>query len=234
MKKHIFLMTLVMTAAAFVVEAGESRTLSHSTAAGSITRLVLESGIGDIDIVASPEATEITVEVVLTPRRGGFFSSKRRAEQEVENAVLSAEVKRDRLNLAITPTADDDRRFEEDWHITVPSTVTLRLTHGVGDVSIRGAQSGIGIESGVGEVGVEHAGGDISIELGVGTAAVRARAAAYASAEGEAGVGDARLTVLGQKIASGGFVSHSATWEGDGTFHIEVAVGVGDAVITLE
>ena len=32
------------------------------------------------------EASEITIEVVLTPRRGGFFSSKARAEQEVESA----------------------------------------------------------------------------------------------------------------------------------------------------
>lgn len=234
MKKQIVLMTLVMTAAGFVAEAGESRTLTHSTAVGSITRLVLESGIGDVDIVAAPGASEITVEVVLTPRRGGFFSSKRRAEQEVENAALSAEVQRDRLKLTITPEADDDRRFEEDWHIRIPSTLALKLTHGVGDISISGADSGIGIELGVGEVGVENAGGDISVELGVGTAVVRARAEAYASAEGAAGVGDARLTILGQKIASGGFVSHSATWEGDGTFHIEVEVGVGDAVITLD
>lgn len=234
MKKHVIFFAMMVTAAGVVAEAGESRTLSHSTAVGSITRLVLESGIGDVDIVAAEGATEITVEVVLTPRRGGFFSSKRKAEQEVENATLSAVVKRDHLNLSITPDADDDRRFEEDWHITVPSSVALKLTHGVGDISIRGTDSGIGIESGVGEIGVENAGGDISIELGVGTAVVHARAEDYASAEGAAGVGDARLTVRGEKISSGGFVGHSATWEGDGTFHIEVEVGVGDAVIKLD
>lgn len=234
MKKQIILLALVMSAASGIAAAGESRTLTHTTAAGSISRLVLHSGIGDIDIDAALGATEITIEVVLTPRRGGFFSSKRKAEQEVQNAGLSADVANDRLKLAITPEADDDRRFEEDWHITLPSTVALKLNHGVGDISIRGAEAGIGIDSGVGEVGVKNAGGDISIELGVGTAVVHAQAAAYASAEAEAGVGDARLTVRGQKIASGGFVGHAANWEGDGTLHIEVSVGVGDAVIQLD
>ena len=50
----------------------------------------------------------------------------------------------------------------------------------------------------------------------------------------DGGFGDAQITARGEKISGGGFVSHSATWEGDGTFHIEVSVGVGDAVITLD
>lgn len=234
MKKCIVLMSLVIAAAATLAEAAESRTLTHTVPQGTLNRLVLESGIGDIDIEAAVGATEITVEVVLTPRRGGFFSSKRRAAQEVEAASLSVRTRGDRLELKITPEADDDRRFEENWSITIPTSVALKLTHGVGDISVRSADSGIGIESGVGEVGVDATGGDISIELGVGTAVVRAPAAAYASAEGAAGVGDARLTVQGKTIESAGFVSHAATWEGNGTSHIEVEVGVGDAVIKLD
>ncbi len=234
MKRHVALVALMISTAAVAAQAGESRTLTKSMAAGSINRLVLDSGIGDIDIRAAQGATEITIEVVLTPRRGGFFSSKRKAEQEVDAAVLSAQVKRDRLELTITREADDDRRFEENWSITIPATVAVKLNHGVGDVDIRGSDSGVEIDSGVGEVRVEVAKGDISIDLGVGTAVVRSVAAPYASAEGTGGVGDARLTIRGEKISSGGFVSHSATWEGDGTFHIEVSVGVGDAVITLD
>ena len=224
----------MISAAGVVADAAESRTLTRSVTAGTINRLVLDSGIGDVEIDAVPGATEITIEVVLTPRRGGFFSSKRKAEQEVENASLTAEVNRDRLKLGISPKADHDRRFEENWSVSIPTNVAVKLNHGVGDVDIRGTDSGIEIDSGVGEVRLEVSKGDVSIDLGVGTAVVRAPAAPYASAEGAGGVGDARLTIRGEKIASGGFVSHAATWEGDGTFHIEVSVGVGDAVITLE
>lgn len=234
MKRCIILMSLLVGATVVTADAADTRTLTRSLDAGSVTRLVLDSGIGDVEIHATPDASEITIEVVLTPRRGGFFSSKRRAEQEVEAAVLSAEIKRDRLKLKITPEADDDRRFEENWSIRLPATVAVKLDHGVGDVDIRGIDAGVEVDSGVGEVRVEVGGGDVSIDLGVGTAVVRGPAAAYATAEGAGGVGDARITARGEKISGGGFVSHAATWEGDGTFHIEVSVGVGDAVITLE
>lgn len=234
MKRRIVFSVLLVAAIAVTAGAADTRTLTRSVDAGSVTQLVLDSGIGDVEIFALPYASEINIEVVLTPRRGGFFSSKRRAEQEVEAAALSAEIKRDRLQLKITPEADDDRRFEENWSITLPAGLALKLSHGVGDIDIRGTDAGVDIESGVGEVRVEVGGGEVAIELGVGTAVVRGPAAAYASAEGAGGVGDARITARGEKISGGGFVGHSATWEGDGTFHIEVSVGVGDAVITLE
>jgi hypothetical protein len=152
----------------------------------------------------------------------------------VEAASLSAEVRRDRLEVTIEPKADDDRRFEENWTVTIPASIAVKMNHGVGDIDIRGVEKGIEIDSGVGDVRVEAGGGDVSIDLGVGTAVVRAPAAVYASAEGAGGVGEANLTVRGEKISSGGFIGHSATWEGDGSFHIEVSVGVGDAVITLD
>ena len=234
MKRCPILVVLLICAGFATADAADTRTLTRSVTVGPISRLALDSGIGDVEIQAVPGAEEITVEVVLTPRRGGIFSSKRRAEQEVEAASLSAEIKRDRLELAIKPKADDDRRFEENWNITIPASIALKLDHGVGDINIRGAESGIELNSGVGDVRVEAGGGDVSIDLGVGTAVVRAPASLYASAEGAGGVGDANLTVRGEKISSGGFIGHSATWEGEGSFHIEVSVGVGDAVITLD
>jgi hypothetical protein len=234
MKRCLVLVIMLISAGVVTAGASDTKTLTRSVTAGSISKLVLDSGIGDVDIQALPGANEITVEVVLTPRRGGIFSSKRRAEQEVEAASLSAEVKQDRLELTIKPKANDDRRFEENWSVTIPASIAIKLDHGVGDIDIRGADSGIDLDSGVGEVRVEAGGGDISIDLGVGTAVVRAPASVYASAEGAGGVGDANLTVRGKKISSGGFVGHSATWQGDGTFHIEVSVGVGDAVVTLD
>jgi hypothetical protein len=224
----------MIVAVSVLAHSADSRTITRNLAAEGIQVLDLDTGIGDVEIRALDSIDEVRIEILLTPRRGGFFSSKRKAEQEVEAASLSAKTKGNRLALHIEPKADDDRRFEENWSIEVPSGFKVEINHGVGDLDIRGPIKGIEIDSGVGDILVEVAEGDITIDLGVGKAVVRAPAAAYASAEGAGGVGDAQLTILGEKISSGGFVSHVATWSGKGRDHIEVSVGVGDAVITLD
>ena len=232
--KKISLLASILLACAPSVDAAGPRTLTHSEPAASIEELDLDSGIGDVKITVREGVDDIAIEVQLTPRRGGFFSSKRQAEQAVEAASLRAISKGHRRVLRIDPPADEDRRFEERWTIEMPAHIRVTLDHGVGDVVIRGVATGLEIDSGVGDVDVQALEGDVTISLGVGTAVVRAPASAYASAEGAGGVGNARLTVLGKRIESGGFVGHSASWTGDGSYQIEVSVGVGDAVITLE
>jgi len=233
MKKLIFVLAIVLVCAV-TVEAAGSKTLTRTVQADEIEALDLNSGIGDVTITARDGLDEVTIEVVLTPRRGGIFSSKRQAERDVEAASLEAAVQRESLKLRISPTDDEDRRFEEKWIIEMPSRLAIKLEHGVGDVVIRAATAGIELDSGVGDVDVEAAEGNITIDLGVGTAVVRAPAAVYATAEAAGGVGGARLMVLGEEIEGGGFVSHAASWSGDGSYRIEVSVGVGDAVIELD
>lgn len=232
--KKTSLVAIVVLACALSVNAAGPKTLTQHEPATAIEVLDLDSGIGDVMITAREGIDEIAIEVELTPRRGGFFSSKRQAEQAVEAAYLHAVSKGHRLVLRIDPPADEDRRFEERWTIEMPANIRLTLDHGVGDVVIQGITAGLEIDSGVGDVDVKALGGDVTIDLGVGTAVVSAPASAYASAEGAGGVGNARLTVLGKRIEGGGFVGHSASWTGDGRHHIEVSVGVGDAVITLD
>jgi hypothetical protein len=232
--KKTSLLAIVLATCAVLVDAADSRTLTYNEPVAAIEVLDLDSGIGDVKITAREGIDDIAIEVILTPRRGGFFSSKRQAEREVEAASLHASSKGNRLVLRIDPQADEDRRFEEQWTIELPTHIRLTLDHGVGDVVIHGIAAGLDIDSGVGDVDVQVLEGDVTIDLGVGTAVIHAPASAYASAEGAGGVGDCRLTVHGERIPSGGFVGHSATWTGDGRHHIEVSVGVGDAVITLD
>ena len=232
--KKISLLAIVLLACAVSVDAAGPRTLTHSEPVAAIEVLDLSSGIGDVKITAREGVDDIAIEVQLTPRRGGFFSSKRQAERAVEEASLRAISKGNRLVLRIDPPADEDRRFEERWTIEIPALLKVKLDHGVGDVVIHGIGAGLDIDSGVGDVDAQVLGGDVTIDLGVGTAVLHAPASAYATAEGAGGVGNARLTVQGERISSGGFIGHSATWTGDGRHHIEVSVGVGDAVITLE
>ena len=233
MKKIIFVLPVIL-ACALMVEAAGPKTLTRTIQAGAIETLDLSSGIGDVTITAREAIDEVAIEVVLTPRRGGIFSSKRQAERDVEAASLEAAVKHESLKLRISPADDDDRRFEEKWIIEIPSRLAIKLEHGVGDVVIRAARAGIELDSGVGEIDVEAAEGDITIDLGVGNAVVRAPAAFYASAEAAGGVGSARVTVRGEEIEGGGFVSHAASWSGDGSYRLDVSVGVGDAIIVLD
>ena len=233
MKKIIFVLPVIL-ACALMVEAAGPKTLTRTIQAGAIETLDLSSGIGDVTITAREAIDEVAIEVVLTPRRGGIFSSKRQAERDVEAASLEAAVKHESLKLRISPADDDDRRFEEKWIIEIPSRLAIKLEHGVGDVVIRAARAGIELDSGVGDVDVEAAEGDITIDLGVGNAVVRAPAAVYASAEAAGGVGSARVTARGEEIEGGGFVSHAASWSGDGSYRLDVSVGVGDAIIVLD
>jgi hypothetical protein len=233
MKKHTLVLPIIL-AVAFSVGAAGQKTMTRTLQAADIDTLDLASGIGDVTITGREGLDEVAIEVVLTPRRGGIFSSKRKAEREVEAATLATSVERDKLKLKIAADDDEDRRFEEEWIIEMPSRLHVKLEHGVGDVVIRGVVGGIEMDSGVGDVDVEVAAGDIAIDLGVGTSKVRAPASAFGAVEAAGGVGNARITVRGEEIEGGGFVGHSASWSGDGGYRIEVSVGVGDAIVILE
>ena len=233
--KKLALMMPIALAFALTVDAAGPKTLTRTIESQNIASLDLDSGIGDITIDATSDQIDITVEVILTPRRGGFFSSKRQAERDVEAATLKAEVRNENLSLRIeSPDDKENRRFEERWKIAVPSRLKIRLDHGVGDIEVGGVVAGIELDSGVGDVTIEVPEGNVNVDLGVGTAVVKAKASAYRVAEAAGGVGDARLTVNGKRIDGGGFVAKAASWTGDGTFRIDVSVGVGDAIIKLD
>jgi hypothetical protein len=233
MKKLIFVLPIILVCA-LTVEGAGPKTMTRTIQAGDIDTLDLNSGIGDVSITAQKGLDEVSIEVILTPRRGGIFSSKRQAERDVEAASLEATVARDSLELRINPADDEDRRFEERWIIEMPSRLAIKLDHGVGDVVIEGATSGVELDSGVGDVDIQAIEGNINVDLGVGTAVVRAPAAVYGATEAAGGVGSARITVRGKEIEGGGFVGHSASWSGDGAYRLNVSVGVGDAIIKLD
>jgi len=230
MKRWWIVWSLVLAVA--MPAAAAVRTLEDSYSAVSIDRVVIEAGVGDVNITAV-DGDAVVVDVTLKARRGGFFSSMRRAEREVEEANLEAEVDGRELRIKIDSDSDE-RRFEESWVVTMPARMVLELEVGVGDVRIRGVGGGVALETGVGEVSIEVGSGDVTVEVGVGEVEVRAPASAYGSAEASSGVGAGVLRVLGQKIEGEGFVGSSSSWRGDGPDRIEVEVGVGDAEVVLE
>jgi hypothetical protein len=186
---------------------------------------------GDLEFSTSDDGL-VEVEIVLTPRRGGIFSSKSSAEREVEEARLISDTAGGRLLLEVD-SSSSDRRFEERWTVRLPSRMGLELDVGLGDVEVSGLSGGVQMDVGVGEVSVRALAGDVMIDVGVGGAKVEAPAHAYGPVQASGGVGDARIKTPDERIEGSGFVGHSASWVGDGPDRIEVEVGVGDAIVTL-
>lgn len=212
--------------------AGQPKALEATVPAAGLELVRLDAGVGDIEI-SGADVAEIALRVELEPRRGGFFSSMKTAQREVDRAELRTEVSGGELVVEID-TDGGDRRFEEHWTIQVPAQLAFTLELGVGDVEVRGVTGALDLELGVGDVLVEGVAGDVTVEIGVGDAAVIGRAEHFGSVDGSGGVGDARLTVRGERVESSGFVGHSAEWTGDGPHRIEISVGVGNAKVTLE
>jgi hypothetical protein len=231
--KRTLLSAALMILIAAPAAAGTARTLEGRIPAASVESVRLDAGVGDLDITAAVDAEDVTVEVRLEPRRGGFFSSLKKAQREVDEAELRMDVSRGVLRLEIE-TDSNDRHFEETWTITVPARLELDLDIGVGDVDVRGLAGSLTIDIGVGDVLADGVSGDVMIDLGVGDAEIHGKAADYGSVSGSGGVGDARLTVRGERISSSGFVGHSAEWTGEGPHAIEISAGVGDARVTLD
>jgi len=215
------------------VMAESSRVLTATIDAGNIQSVRLDAGVGDIDVTAIQGASEVNVEVRLKPRRGGFFSSLKTAQREVDEAEMRMDASRGVLRLEIE-TESDDRHFEERWTIEIPARLAFDLDLGVGDVEIRDLAGDLTADIGVGELNAEGVSGDLLVDVGVGEATIRAAAAHYGTVEGSGGVGDAKLVVHGKKVASSGFVGHSAEWTGEGEHFIEIEIGVGDAEVVLD
>jgi hypothetical protein len=208
------------------------RTLNQSLDAEGIEKISIEAGVGRIDVFTGP-ADEITIEITLKPRRGGFFSSMKHAEEDVQTAEISSEVVGGKLYLEVSCDSLD-KRFEERWSVRMPAHLALEAELGVGDVRVDDVEGGVELDVGVGDVEVEVSRGDVNIELGVGDADIWGIVASYGSVEAAGGVGGADIRVRGENISESGFIGHRASWTGDGDFEIEVEVGVGDATIRLE
>lgn len=231
MKPAVIALALMLTVAG-PAAAGAPRILDATLPADALDTVKLDAGVGDVDVVAG-DTNEVVLEIQLKPRRGGFFSSMKKAQQEVDEAELQVKIVNGTLNLEIE-TDSDDRHFEEQWIIELPARLNFDLDLGVGDVEFRGLTGTISADIGVGDILAEGNSGDVTIEAGVGDISIRGAAADYGSVAGSGGVGDARLTVRGERVSSSGFVGHSAEWNGEGPHFIEISVGVGDAKVTLE
>ncbi|MCD4748426.1 MAG: hypothetical protein K8R59_03540 [Thermoanaerobaculales bacterium] len=222
----------IIILAAFSVGAGDDRTLTTQFDAASLAMVQLESGVGDVEVF-SGGGDLVRAEVILSPRRGGFFSSLKTSRRQIQEATLEAEVRGDVLRLNID-SGGKEQRFEERWTLFLPSHLIFNLDLGVGDVKITDLMGGVNLEIGVGEVEIAVSGGSVQAEIGVGGVTIHAPIENFGGIECAAGVGDVLIKAEGHKITGEGFIGHAAEWKGEGENFINAEVGVGNVHVVLE
>jgi hypothetical protein len=188
------------------------RTFDLDRPASGITRIVLEVGVGDVEIVGD-ESDRITAHVEVSASKGWRGSA--RARRELEAMQLEAEVKGEALHLRMSEHGEGDRHFGENWTLHVPAGTALELELGVGDLRVLDLA------------------GTIEIEVGVGDVRVEGEHAAFGEIEGQCGVGDVSLRTPKGRTEGSGFIAHTLEARGPGKSAIDVEVGVGDVDIRL-
>lgn len=206
----------LVLASCFIAASAEAgsveRTFDLDRKAEGIARVVLEVGVGDVEVIAE-EADRITAHVEVSTNKSWRGSA--RARRLLEELELKSDVRGDELHLSITRRDDDDHNFGEDWTLRLPPGVALEIQLGVGELRILDLAADIEAEVGVGDVRIEgvHAGfGDISASCGVGDVSLR--------------------TPEGREEGRG-FIADSLDAQGPGKARLDVEVGVGDVDIRL-
>lgn len=199
---------------ASAAEASEAdRTINFTRPATGVTAVVLEAGVGDVEITAD-ESASITAFVELSGKK--HFWSSERARRAIEEVELSSDLKGGRLSLHLSHAGDgEDRDFGEDWTIHIPHGVAVEIQLGVGDVRVLDIAA------------------DTDIEVGVGDVRVEGEHAAFGRLRAECGVGDATLRTPEGREEGHGFIAHSLTSRGPGRAELNAKAGVGDVEIRL-
>ncbi len=130
--------------------------------------LLIENDVGDIQVLADPDAYEIRAEVVKT----GLGRSMTQAEDALHEIDIefSPDPRDGSVFNAIVhhPKRRHGKAYEVDWTITAPPHLTIQLTNDVGDVDVDGFQEGVEIKNDVGDVVVYGSSGGLTITNDVG------------------------------------------------------------------
>ncbi len=188
------------------------RTFDFDQPATGITRIVLEVGVGDVEIIAEG-SSQITAHVEVSAKKGWIGSA--RAKRELAELQLESEVRGDTLHLRMSEKHDDDHHFGEDWSIHLPPNVAVKVEQGVGDLRVLDLAA------------------DIDAEVGVGNVRIEGEFASFGRIKGSCGVGDASLRSPKGREEGRGFIAHSLSSDGPGKAAIDASAGVGDIDIRL-
>lgn len=199
--------TIAISCAIPALAAEERRTFPIDQPAEGITRLVIDSGVGDIEVVGS-DVTTITGSVEVNGKK-----SSTRKHNLLEN--LEFDVRRSGSALYLEVKSDDHHDWGEEWLLTVPKALALSIDLGVGEVTARDLAGGVEVDVGVGEVTIEG------------------EHASYGDIDADSGVGDVELRTPEGRQHGNGFIGKELRATGPGKSAISVEVGVGEVTIRL-
>lgn len=206
--RGLVIATIAISCALPALAAEERRTFAVDQPAEGITRIVIDAGVGDIEVVGS-EVAAITGSVEVTSKKSG---TRKRGLLE----KLELEVRRSGSALYVEVKGGDDHHdWGEEWLLTVPKALALSVDLGVGDVTARDLAGGVEVDIGVGEVTIEG------------------EHAAYGRIDADSGVGDVELRTPTGRQHGDGFIGKELRTEGPGKATISVDVGVGEVTIRL-
>jgi hypothetical protein len=210
MRRHLILAFVVLAASAAVAGAEHVR-LDYSRPAEGINKVVLEAGVGDVEILGDG-GTTITARVDVTPKTGHFWSHH---DEDLTGLQVETEVHQGTLFLRVGRDRHEDHSWGEDWTVHLPQRMAVKVELGVGDTKVLDVA------------------GDIAVEVGVGDVSVEGQYASFGDVHASSGVGDASLRTPQAREDGEGFIGHSLRSHGPGVSEIHISAGVGDTEIRL-
>ncbi|MBE0458132.1 DUF4097 family beta strand repeat protein [Pseudoalteromonas prydzensis] len=130
--------------------------------AAQLQRLDIESEAGSVRVIGSSTATEITVDATIyTVKSDDPYILT--LEQKSGKAVLTA-----KNNQSSGMQIYQGNSPSIDLVVTVPSSFSLDIEDGSGDIDINGVQGDIDIDDGSGSITINNAAGNLKIEDGSG------------------------------------------------------------------
>lgn len=172
---------LILLWAAIPPAWGAERLLEQEFSATGIDSFSLEAGNGSARIAVGDQ-DRIRVQVRITPKRwtddepwrkvfGWFLTS----EYEDVNDLIAAvrldvpRVLGSTLRVALLPSGRTrESRIAEEWTVTIPSRLAVRLQMDATEANISGAEGGVTVNAGFGSVLVDVPHGRLDIETKVG------------------------------------------------------------------
>ena len=209
--KKLMLMSigvLLMTALVTYAKADDQVIRTHSFYLEGVEELEFSNSVGSFEIVPV-DGEEMRIVLDIEGERAGFF----RRHVDVTGMDLEVKERGDTLFLSF-----EEKDANAEWLVEMPRSTSIKRTS---------------IQMGVGEVRVEIDATDLNVELGVGEVNIEAPLASVGRVNLNVGVGDA--DIRGGEIidSDSAFISRRIRAEGNGTYPLEVDLGVGDINVRL-
>jgi hypothetical protein len=210
MKRHLILVFVFLVAGAAAAGA-EHVTLDYSKPAQGITRVVLEAGVGDVEIIGDGSST-VTARVDVSPKGSHFWNHH---DEDLTGLQIESELRGSTLSLRVGHDRHEDHAWSESWTVHVPNRLAVKVELGVGDTKVLDVA------------------GDVDVEVGVGDISVEGEQSSFGTVHASSGVGNASLRTPQSREDGEGFIAHSLRSSGPGASQIKISAGVGDTEIRL-